>query len=69
VRVLIVDDNARSRRILEEMLQRRGMLGVSAADSSQAIAAIAEANASGTPFGLALVDSSVPGLDSLGLGS
>jgi hypothetical protein len=51
------------------MLQRRGMLGVSAADSSQAIAAIAEANASGTPFGLALVDSSVPGLDSLGLGS
>ena len=69
VRVLIVDDNARSRRILAEMLQRRGMLGVSAADSSQAIMAIAEANTSGTPFGLALVDSSVPGLDSLGLGS
>jgi len=66
VRVLIVDDNARSRRILAEILERRGMPSVSAADGPQALQELAEAERSGAPFGVILVDSSVTGLEGSG---
>jgi CheY-like chemotaxis protein len=67
VRVLIVDDNARSRCILAARLERQGMPSVTAAGGLQALHELAEADAVGAPFGLILLDSSVAVLDALGI--
>jgi two-component system, sensor histidine kinase and response regulator len=61
LRVLVVDDNATNRAILQEMLSRWGSMAVMA-DGPEA--AIAELTASGSePFGLLLVDAQMPGKD------
>ncbi|HEX5802850.1 MAG TPA: response regulator, partial [Azospira sp.] len=65
-RVLVVDDNATSRTILDSMLSRRGF-DVDSADSGEAaLAMIAEHNAKGgEPYGLVLMDWRMPGLDGI----
>ena len=63
VRVLIVDDNATNRRILEGMLAGYGLI-VGCAESGKAgLEAIRQAADAGTPFRLALVDYQMPGMD------
>ncbi len=63
VRILIVDDNATNRRILEEMLANWGMSSVSAPHGIAAIEALREARRSGRPFQLVLTDAHMPELD------
>jgi two-component system, sensor histidine kinase and response regulator len=61
VRVLVVDDNATSRRTLEEMLGNWRMLPASVGDAREALAQLERAHAEGQPFALLLVDSTLPG--------
>jgi CheY-like chemotaxis protein len=65
-RVLVVDDNATSRLILESMLGRRGFT-VDTADSGEAALAMIEAHNArgGEPYGLVLMDWRMPGLDGI----
>jgi len=61
--VLIVDDNATNRRILEEMLLGWRMKPTSADGGSQAFVSLAQAQVLGKPFPLVLLDSQMPGMD------
>ncbi|MFL5240699.1 MAG: response regulator, partial [Gemmataceae bacterium] len=61
--VLIVDDNATNRRILEEMLRNWHMRPTSAAGAPEALAELQRAAASGNRYGLALLDAMMPGID------
>jgi signal transduction histidine kinase/CheY-like chemotaxis protein len=61
--VLIVDDNATNRRILEEVLAGWGMKPSAAADGFEALAALEQAAAAGHPFPLVLLDAMMPELD------
>jgi CheY-like chemotaxis protein len=65
VRVLIVDDNATNRRILEEMTRLLGMRPESVDGGRAALRALAEAADAGTPFGVVLLDGMMPGMDGL----
>jgi CheY-like chemotaxis protein len=58
--VLIVDDNATNRRILEEMLLAWRMAPVSAASVPEALAAVRAAKESGQPFDIILADVQMP---------
>jgi signal transduction histidine kinase/CheY-like chemotaxis protein/ligand-binding sensor domain-containing protein len=60
LRVLIVDDNATNRWILEEMLTAWKMRPASAADGSQACEAVRAAAGAGDPFRLVLLDVMMP---------
>ena len=62
VHVLIVDDNATNRLILEETLSRWRMRPEAVASGRDAVAAL-EAAAAKDPFRLALLDSHMPGMD------
>jgi CheY-like chemotaxis protein len=66
-RVLVVDDNATNRRILEEQLQSWHAAVGSAADGGQAIERLHHAAAADHPYDLALLDMQMPGLDGLQL--
>jgi len=66
MRVLVVDDNAINRRVLQEMLTRWGMLPV-LADSGAAALAILDANRGKDPFTFVLLDLNMPGMDGLHL--
>ncbi|MCA9184573.1 MAG: response regulator [Planctomycetales bacterium] len=62
-RVLVVDDNSTSRRLLDELL-RRGDVQVTLADSGEAAIHLLRAAAeAGTPFDIALVDALMPEMD------
>ncbi len=63
VRVLIVDDNATNRTILQETVRSWGMLPTAVADSAEAMTVISDASGSGQPFSLALVDFMMPGMN------
>ena len=63
LRVLVVDDNATNRRILEEMLSSWRMRAVPAASGKEALATIRDAHARETPFPLVLLDARMPDLD------
>jgi signal transduction histidine kinase/CheY-like chemotaxis protein len=63
VPVLVVDDNAVNRQILEKTLRRWRMKVTSAAGGEEAIAAVEAANRAGTPFLLILLDAQMPGID------
>jgi signal transduction histidine kinase/DNA-binding response OmpR family regulator len=63
VRVLIVDDNATNRRILESMLAGYGLIVACAESGKAGIEAIRHAADAGTPFRLALVDYQMPGMN------
>ena len=65
--ILVVDDNATNRRILDDMLAGWGACPVSVASGDSALEALREAKAHGTPFAAALIDGMMPGMDGLGL--
>jgi two-component system, sensor histidine kinase and response regulator len=60
VPVLVVDDNATNRRILEETLLAWGLHPTTAPDAQTALAALAEARDAGEPHRLVLTDSNMP---------
>jgi signal transduction histidine kinase/DNA-binding response OmpR family regulator len=65
--VLVVDDNATNRRILEEMLIAWGMRPTLVEGGLAAIGALERARAAGKPFPLAIIDFQMPDLDGFGL--
>jgi two-component system sensor histidine kinase/response regulator len=67
LRVLIVDDSATNRRILEEWLRGWGMQPTARGDTPGVLDALGEGVASGRPYPLVLLDSRMPGGDGLSL--
>jgi signal transduction histidine kinase/DNA-binding response OmpR family regulator len=65
--VLVVDDNATNRRILEEILVTWGMQPTLVDGGLAAIAALDRALAAGKPFPLAIIDFQMPDIDGFGL--
>ncbi|MDX2032501.1 MAG: response regulator [Blastocatellia bacterium] len=63
MRVLIVDDNATNRRILEGMLTNWGMRPAAVDGGRVALVAIQQAREAGRPFGLLLIDGHMPEMD------
>ncbi len=61
--VLVVDDNATNRRVLQEMLLGWKMKPTLSEGGPQALALLQEAESRGTPFVLVLLDSQMPGMD------
>ncbi len=61
--VLVVDDNATNRRLLEDLLPVWGMLPCSVEGGAEALAAIEKAKSSGKPFSIVLLDAQMPGMD------
>jgi PAS domain S-box-containing protein len=61
--VLVVDDNATNRRILDETLRSWGMLPTLAEDGSRALKLMQERAEAGNPFPLALADFMMPEMD------
>ncbi|MFG0332483.1 MAG: response regulator [Maioricimonas sp. JB049] len=62
-RILVVDDNATNRRILEETLMRWGPRVSVAANGYEALEQIEAANAENDPFTVLLVDALMPDMD------
>ncbi len=67
VPVLVVDDNATSRRIVAEMLAALGLRTATADGGEAALAALSRARQGGEPFGLVVADAGMPGLDGFAL--
>jgi PAS domain S-box-containing protein len=67
VRVLIVDDNATHRRILERSLQRAGLRPVCAGSASEALEHLQDCASTNDPCLLALVDFDMPIMDGASL--
>ena len=65
--VLVVDDNATNRRILEAQLTNWEMKPTGIDKPGAALSSIKQAAASGTPFKLALLDFHMPDIDGLAL--
>ncbi|MEP7310538.1 MAG: PAS domain S-box protein [Acidobacteriota bacterium] len=63
VPILVVDDNAVNRRILEATLRQWGMKPVLAASGPAGLAAMQERKIAGTHFPLVLLDAQMPGMD------
>jgi PAS domain S-box-containing protein len=61
--VLVVDDNATNRRILQEMLTNWRMKPTIVASGREALAALDEAGRSGHPYALVLLDGMMPEMD------
>ncbi len=62
-RVLVVDDNAAARDVLEAMVRSFGVDVATAQDGFAALAAMAAAAQEGQPFNLLLTDWQMPGMD------
>jgi len=67
-RVLIVDDNATNRRILERQLSLWGCRAEALAGGAQALARLHEARRHGKAFDIAIVDMQMPEMDGATLG-
>lgn len=67
VRVLVVDDNATNRLILQDMLTRRGALVSEAADGPECLKSLERAQREGTFFDVLLLDGRMPGMDGFGV--
>ena len=65
--VLIVDDNATNREIIEHHVVAAGMLSASAANGLEALEQLRHAREQRNPFDLALIDMKMPGMDGLEL--
>ncbi len=63
LRVLVVDDNATNRRILEEMLGHWEMRPKAVAGGKAALAEMKKAVRDGSPYPLVLLDGNMPGMD------
>ena len=63
LRVLIVDDNATNREILHEQLTNWRIDHQAVADGNAALAALRDATGAGSPFGLAILDMLMPGMN------
>jgi two-component system sensor histidine kinase/response regulator len=63
VSVLVVDDNAVNRQILDELLQNWKLKPTVVESGATALVALEEATAQGTPFGLVLLDVQMPSMD------
>src|SRR5262249_47474265 len=63
--VLVVDDNATSRRTLEAWLRGWRTEPTAVGDGSVALEALRQAAAAGRPFALVVLDSRLPGTDAL----
>jgi len=63
VDVLIVDDNDINRRILTELLKRKGMRTTAAASGPAALETLRAAALAGRPFALVLLDARMPTMD------
>ncbi len=63
LRVLVVDDNATNRRILDEMLEAWRLRGTSVASGNAALDTLVAAADAGDPFRLAIVDALMPDMD------
>jgi signal transduction histidine kinase/DNA-binding response OmpR family regulator/HPt (histidine-containing phosphotransfer) domain-containing protein len=61
--VLVVDDNATNRLILEEILTKWRMRPKAVADGPSALAEMKRAAAAGDPYALVLADAMMPGMD------
>ena len=68
VRILIVDDNATSRKILSTRMTSWGMRTADAEDGLQALRALHQGVDEGDPFLLAVIDMQMPGMDGETLG-
>src|SRR6185295_2464446 len=66
-RVLVVDDNGAARTLLADMLAETGAQAETVADVATALDTLGQAHAAGTPFGVALVDVSLPEVDGFAL--
>src|SRR5256714_7413336 len=64
-RVLVVDDNATNRTILEHHLTSGGMHSGAAADGPSALALLGQAYQQGAPYDLVVLDLDMPGMDGL----
>ncbi|MBK9442963.1 MAG: response regulator [Comamonadaceae bacterium] len=60
-RILVVDDQAQTRSVLERMLQGFGLQPVTASSGSQALEQLSEAAVQAKPFDLVLLDALMPG--------
>jgi signal transduction histidine kinase/DNA-binding response OmpR family regulator len=67
LRVLVVDDNATNRRVLDRMLSRWGMRPDTVSGSDEALAALGSAHEQGNPYRLILTDMHMPGTNGFGL--
>jgi len=65
--VLVVDDNATNRRILEERLSQWQMKPTVTNGARSALETIERAHRAGAPFALALIDAHMPGMDGFDL--
>lgn len=61
--VLVADDNATNRLLLQEMLHNWKMLPTLTSNGEEALAELARAAAAGTPYGFALLDFKMPDMD------
>jgi len=61
--VLVVDDNATNRRLLVRMLSDFGMLPTAVDGGEEALEELARACQAGHPYGLAVLDVQMPGMD------
>ena len=66
-RILIVDDHATNRRILEYQLRSKGVIHESAEDGFQALDRLQAAAGQGTPFDLAILNMQMPRMGGLEL--
>lgn len=64
-RVLIVDDNTMNRFVLSEQLLSWGIHCEIAKEGEEALALIEQWHAKGTPFDIAIIDYSMPGMDGI----
>ena len=67
LRVLIVDDNATNRRMLEQQVRSWRMESTTADGAPAALERLRAAHASGRPYDLALLDMDMPGMDGIEL--
>jgi PAS domain S-box-containing protein len=65
LRVLVVDDNATSRRILDEVLTGWHLRTTLAESGPEALTILSHAEAEGSPYDLLMVDASMPGMDGI----
>jgi len=65
--VLVTDDNASNRSLLQEMLSNWGMRPVMVNDAASALTELARADASNQPYALAILDLKMPDMDGFAL--